>query len=341
MFVTDGVEAAKHILSAGDWVFFGCVSFEERWRAFADRIAPVLAPPRHATLLFPLDTGSIWATACEQKQSDELARFQQGVGWAHNVVTFSLPESPSWAVAEDALEDLVARNPATGVVLDISAMPKSCFFPLVARLLRDGSFQHIIVVYSEPGTYNAGVLESEPIGPPYAIPPFDHLPVERGAEIAWIPSLGFVADFSTIVYDSLREAYSLESRIFPLMGFPAFNPALFERATLTGARSMLQALRTRVSLRDQFVFAGAADPFDTMSTVLALMADEPNVHWIATPFGPKPMALGLALAAIDCEAAGRPMSIVTCQARSYHPQYSESYGESRGYILRLNGMRNY
>jgi hypothetical protein len=66
------------------------------------------------------------------------------------------------------------------------------------------------------------------------------------------------------------------------------------------------------------------------------MAELPDVQWIGTPLGPKPMSLGMLLAGLE-----EPITIYLTQARTYNPEYSIGIGATHGYLLRLNGARMY
>jgi hypothetical protein len=225
----------------------------------------------------------------------------------------------------------------TTLVVDITTMPRICFFPLLAAAIDEASLRTIIVVYAEPNGYHAGALASEP-SKPTVVPPFDYLPLARKSRtrIGWIPVLGFGPFFATSVYETLVDTYDLGGRTFPLIGFPAYSPRLFERVLDESARTVVQEVRGD-GLRDQFLYAAASDPFETRDTILRLIADgPPDVHWIGSPMGSKPMALGMLLAAKDND-----LTVMIAQARSYNPEYSTGRKVVHAYVLRHNGRRAY
>ena len=154
--------------------------------------------------------------------------------------------------------------------------------------------------------------------------------------IGWIPLLGFGPSFATTLYESLVDSFDLRGRVFPLVGFPAYDPSFFERTLTESARVILEALQTERGLRDQFLYAGADNPFETVDVVKRLVTRAPSVAWIASPMGPKPMALGMCLAALD-----HNITMMICQARSYHPDYSSGVRCVHAYLLKLDGSRCY
>jgi hypothetical protein len=115
--------------------------------------------------------------------------------------------------------------------------------------------------------------------------------------------------------------------VFPLVGFPGFDPSLYHRMLCDNGETMLELMGELPQIRDQFFFAPASDPFATKDAILATMKLLPNdVRWVGSPLGPRPMALGMLLAALE-----REFTILTCQARSYNPNYSR--GSKRTHLF--------
>lgn len=252
----------------------------------------------------------------------------------------SLPQPAPWDAARDALRHVMqhAGDAARRLVIDISTMPRSCFLPVVATALRDVKTEIVVVTYAEPQDYGPLGLASEPTSPTI-IPPFDWIssPALKKPTIAWIPILGFGPSFATTVYESLVESYDLRGRVFPLVGFPAFDPMFFERALSESGRGILDALEREHGLRDHFFYSASDNPFETKDAIDRLVAGMGNdIEWIGSPMGPKPMALGMALAALD-----RKVSIMLSQARSYHPDYSVGIKRVHAYVLKTAGIACY
>jgi hypothetical protein len=219
-------------------------------------------------------------------------------------------------------------------IIDVTTMPRVCIFPAVEWALRNSAIDDLALIYTEPGSYSSLMLHSEPTGP-FIVPPFDYLPpVTAGRlNVAWIPILGFGPTFAKSIYESIAGGYELGQSIYPIVGFPAFDPTFFERCLAECA----PVFEGSGILNDQFIYASAADPFETRDAILRLMRSAPEGHaWIGSPMGPKPMTIGMVLAAID-----RQLTIIIDQARTYNPKYSTGTGAVHMYVLRQAGRRTY
>jgi hypothetical protein len=159
---------------------------------------------------------------------------------------------------------------------------------------------------------------------------------DKTVPYGWIPILGFLSQYSALVFESLAESFAIDDRIYPMIGFPAFKPDFFERAFRDGGHGILRHSKMGENILRQMLVAAAADPFSTRSELLRLIDDQPKVRWFGSPLGPKPMSIGLLLAAIE-----RDITVVTCQPRSYNPEYSHGIGETHAYVLKENGQTTY
>jgi hypothetical protein len=333
MFPLDAVEALRSIGAGRRFGFVGCASFEPRWTAFADRAEANALTPSTTVVLFPHDTGSAHEIECTRRQEEGWQNSAANAKWSATRVDVAVLEGTPWQSARDALAKAKENlSPTDVLVVDVTTMPRMCFYPLLAAALRDRVVENLLVVYSQPEGYNDGNLETEP-SPASIVPPFDNFPV-RGDErtrISWIPILGFGPHFATTVYDSLVDTYDLAGRVFPLIGFPAYHRNFFDRVLSDSGRVMMTDIKG--SVRDQILYSAAIDPFDTRDTILRLVrAGFSDVHWIGSPMGPKPMAVGMLLAALEAE-----MTIIISPARTYHPDYSFGFGKSFGYVLKMGG----
>jgi hypothetical protein len=120
--------------------------------------------------------------------------------WHASRADIELLKTSPWEKANRALEEViketVAQN-ASAFVIDITTMPRVCFFPVVQTALDDQRIRTLIIVYTEPEAYNLGTLSSEPAGVTI-VPPFDRLPPpgRDPLKIGWI-SLKTRMPFST------------------------------------------------------------------------------------------------------------------------------------------------
>lgn len=333
MFPLDARKAIPVILGSEAWTFLGSVSFEPRWRGASDFLREAGVSPCDSCYLFPIDKGSRWENECRDLQEKSWESFQSECSWSCTRVDVDLLESPAWETSVKALQDLVGRNKHGGarrLIVDMSTMPKLCLFPAIKFALDMDQLEFLLVLYAEPLRYFDGPLHSEPTGTPI-IPGFDYIGGDRDRDTGWMPILGFSGFFATTVYDNLAETYKLEDRVFPVIGFPAFEPSFFERAFREGFRSVL---RSHPTIASQFIYAAASDPFETRSEIIRLIESTGDVQWIGSPLGAKPMGLGMLLASLE-----KRITIVTCQVRTYHPKYSDGVGKIWAYMIKADGLR--
>ena len=216
-------------------------------------------------------------------------------------------------------------------------MPRVCFFPILRETLIQTSVQTLLAVYTQPQRYNPRPLSTEPTGA-IVLPGFDSMAhrARLRVKVGWIPILGFGAYFAKTIYESLVDTYDLGDRIFPLVGYPAFEPAFFDRVLNDSARVVIDAVKSG-GVREQFLYADAADPFETRQVIKRLITPwGSTVSWVGSPMGPKPMGLGMLLCALE-----EPITVMIAQARSYHPDYSHGEGPLHIYGLKHHGTRMY
>lgn len=341
MFPILGMEMVSTVGNGGPWAYFGCASFEPRWDAFAeDCLHHSSKPaPAFAHVWFPLDKGSQFEKQCSQKQEAEWGNSVINNTWRATRTNLDLAGQAPWQIVVKDLKSALPELSKKGidcVVVDITAMPRICFFPVIEYLLTHSSIRTIAAVYAEPDTYHRGALTSEPTQP-VVVPPFDHLPpnASQSTKVAWIPILGFGSYFVETIFQAIS-SYHIGSRIFPMVGFPAYEPMFLERVLADSGRVIVNTARFH-GVQEQFLYAGAADPFDTREAIVRLVdSSGSDIHWIGSPIGPKPMALGMLLAARD-----KSITIMTAQARTYHPDYSSGRGNVHGYFLRRSGAKAY
>jgi hypothetical protein len=318
-------------VGATPWALLACASFEERCAHVARRTTGPY-PPACSILLHPLDAGDHqeWALECTRKQDAYRAELAQLLSPVveRNVDLFD-PDlvDECAAIATETLSAMAAVG-ATTLVVDMSSMPKALLFPLAAVLLDSQSLSRLLLTYCEPERYNTGALQADPDTPAGPMPGFNYLGGNR--LLAWIPLLGFGSFFTGYVHDAIGQAGRLDRRVFPLVGFPGYEPHFFDRMIFESGRRLLTSW---AQTGDRFLYAPAWDPFATKDVIDRAINElsAPDVSWVGSPLGPRPMALGMMLA-----ARAHRMTLITCQARSYHPNYS--FGVKRTHVYPLKGL---
>lgn len=329
----------EEILEGHPWAYLGCASFEPRWDAFAGRAERLGARPAGALVLQPDNRSSRWYEECSGRQRQNWNASIVRTLWNAAEHSIALPSPLSWGDANGVLAAIKLGTSASTLVVDITTMPRSAFFPVLKAALAPGAFETVVAVYSEPQKYHPGSLSSEPTAAAI-LSGFDgHAPASAStrSRAAWLPILGFGPQFLTAVYESLVDSFEFGSRVYPVLGFPAYNPQFFERALADGGRAVLEILRQREEHGDRFVYAAATDPFETADALMRLVdSSEDGLTWIGTPTGPKPMALGMLLCALQ-----RPLTILVAPPRTYHFEYSEGSRRTHAYVLQRLGKRTY
>ena len=288
--------------------------------------------PEAAFVFFPHDSGSRWEAECTELQEKHLAKLEEAFQ-KPQVVEFDLIHDSAGPFVDDVVDELL-RSETRWLLIDITTMPKSLLLPLVARVLTEEHFTEVVATYTEVRAYTAVQLQSEPTQPE-AVPPFDRIGLSTLTEVAWVPILGFNPDVATEIYSSFVDSFSLADRIFPVLGLPAIDLSFHERAFLDGTRGFQDTLIGGLT-HEQLKYASATDPFHTCDVIRSLANELTPVHCIGSPLGPKPMTLGMVLAALDHD-----ITVVIAQSRSYHPEYSVGEGESYVYPLVQGGAHLY
>jgi len=336
MFPLEGIQYARDIIGSAPWVFVGCVSFEPRWETFVAAAEAVSLRPNISHFIFPIDDGSRWHDECLQKQESHWAKSPAKTTWKSTKADLHLFSANPSHSALEMLEDVVRRANVKAIktlVIDFTTMPRICYLPMISRALQQSIFETILVVYTKPGDYRKGPLTSEPVDAT-VVPTFAPLPSPGKSKvpIGWIPILGFGPCFASKITERLTD-FDMRDRVYPLIGYPAYQPTFFERVLMDSARVLLELVKSP----DQFTYASAVDPYETREAILRIASSAAqDIHWIGSPMGSKPMALGMILAAQE-----RPITMLIARPRSYHPEYSLGTGEIQVFPIRIAGRLAY
>lgn len=336
-----------NLLKHNSFALLASTSFEERCLGFVRESEGATCRPSVVSVVGFSNKLNKYAVQCDAKSAEyesELRNLYGAADW-HQI---DLAGAAPWEQARDVALGFVELLKASGAdigVIDITTMPRICYYALLGTLLGQEHPASLIVVYSEPVGYGESLLGDHASAE--GVPPFDRsLDIDLDPrvakpkpDVAWIPILGFGAIAPQKVFESIGTSYDLGDRVYPIVGHPAYDPMFYERVIKDTARDVLSNLiKARESLPDHLRFAAAWDPFETREVICELMdSHDPAVHWVGSPMGPKPMALGMLLAA----AERRNLGIVVCRARSYSPDFSHGVKRCHAYLLRLNGSRAY
>lgn len=290
-------------LKASSWSFLGSVSGEDRCTAGVQLSRQMLKVDREWwAYIEPPRTHPLYSdyVARMRVAAESVSVGRPGFG---SDVQLDLLCSGSEIVS---FASDVARG-AESVLVDISAMPKRFFFPILKVLLRDSSISDLVVVYSNPASYASAALAED-------LQSFSSFTMfggnlAEGAGSKLVVAVGFEsAGVSQIVEDvDPRDV----TYLFPYPSVPPFAWRTwgFLQQAMVASGGKSEAVRAVSSI----------DPSSSYSMLIQLN-DSPGNTLILAPFGPKPVALGMALFA--CRVGNNSTRVVYTQPRHYNPHYS-------------------
>ena len=225
----------------------------------------------------------------------------------------------------EILNDLVEQWIAQGrqhIVLDVSTMPKRVFFPLLRLVIRSNAFDTVMATYSKPLRYAEQPLAEDP-EPPLPLPLFSppmNAPTPSGGIIALgLEVLGIV---------DLLAAGGGAASVHVLFPIPT-NPDESNR-TWTFMHRLHDASPGRITEPRHL---SPLDHAEAYAYIRSLTDGFQGFWWLA-PFGPKPISLAIAVAAMKHD-----WPVYYSQPMVYNPAYSVGIGrEGRdeavfGYLL--------
>ncbi|MCY2990862.1 MAG: hypothetical protein NTY19_23745 [Planctomycetota bacterium] len=317
-------------LRAKKWSLLGCIATGERCLAAWE----ILASQRvltHALMMEIHDEHpdggrhSRFYEKTEAKLKNRMRDFVTAGGNKDQIAKFYLSDFHGRIV--DAT-DSFAAGAGSNVIIDISALPKRFFFPMIRRLLSAGSIENLIATYSVPDRYADGQLAEDP-GPWMYLPTF--LPPDpEPEEKVLIVGLG---------YEPLGLRQVLQGKDFNLLfPFPSLSPGI--RRNWEFVRELIPLLRHE----PQRVYI-----YDVSETYerIAAMTDFGRRYAVVAPYGPKTTSLAMCLYAVSDRASLSPPAVYYTQPRVYNPDYSIGIKKEGGvpkvlaYCLRLGGRNLY
>jgi len=218
--------------------------------------------------------------------------------------------------------------------LDITALPKRFFFPMLKILLRTEGLEDLVVTYSMAESYADGDLHQDIQSPeflPLFAPDFRE---QRGGAEGLIASIGFESSGVIQILDQSDYA-----PVTVLFSYPA-PPPFFGR-NWDFVRYAAKSIAV-----GQLDFQGVSvidvpSVFDVLATKMA----GAGKSYICAPYGPKPVSLAMCLYAAG-PGADRAAVMYT-QPKYYNPSYSsgvlsdEAGSVIYAYPVVLNGVNRY
>jgi hypothetical protein len=234
-------------------------------------------------------------------------------------------------------DDLVAvaieslRRCSSNLIIDISAMPKRFFFPLITLAIESGRHENVIVTYASPERYS-DTLAMDPL-PWNAFPMFGATPPSGNGSLKLLIAVGYQSLSLKQIVDGMRfNAGNVEL----LLPFPSVHPGFirnwdFVRQIRVELPELHGASIKRVPTRDTSL------AFDR----IVAMTNGGSTRAVLAPYGPKPLSLAMCLYGIACRARKIPVEIGYTQPQVYSDRYSVGVKSIHGYCIRIGGRDLY
>jgi len=240
-------------------------------------------------------------------------------------------------------ESLIEVSKATlsacheNLMIDISAMPKRYFFPMLTLALESSRFSNIVVTYTTPERYGDSLAE-DPL-PWNAFPMYGATPPRGETEVKLLIGVGY----QPLKLEGILEGFrSRVSNVELLLPFPSVHPGFVKNwEFILQVRRVLPGLPTSAIKRVATTNTPLA--FDR----IVAMANHGRIHSVLAPFGPKPISLAMCLYGIACRQNGIPVEIGYTQPQVYSDSYSSGVATANGrpvtnaFCVRLGGRNLY
>jgi hypothetical protein len=317
-------------LGADPWHIVGALATEDRCLSAIRHggVSFTLAP----SLLYAVeDPDSQFANLCAARRAERRAQHAQLRGAQDAVEEIRL-----LCQTREVRGALDAFVPETNgrIVLDISALPKRFFFPILRWLVESPHVRDLVITYMSPMTYHSGELAFEP-GDWAHLPTYQSMdvpPVKKAEKV--IVGVGFIPfGLPTLLKDNHADADVV--LIFP---FPPGAPSAQRTWKFVAEIENVAPLRDDRNIRRVDV----ADLPACYGEICAL-TDNGQKKTVFAPYGPKAHAAAMALFALK-----HGSDVFYTQPRYYHPEYTtgtayDAEGRPKGsaYLVKRAGQALY
>lgn len=217
-----------------------------------------------------LETDSVTEPLAERNRERlEAAVERSGASIAEQSTTAIAAQSPGMVVAREFFASGHTER-YSQVVIDVSALPRSWFFPLLRGMLElhdSGNWSGDLHVIACDNPRIDALVAGEGVQSPAALPGFaDHAPVRDRVTCIWVPVIGEGAGARLeALYSDIDAA-----EICPVLPFPAADPRRCD--DLLQEHRELLFDRARVEPRN-LIYAAESNPYDLYRTLSELNED--------------------------------------------------------------------
>ena len=304
--------------ACGTWAFVGCVSSEERSSSAVLRARELVTLSDHLIMRLRDSPASRYFDETESRTTErQQAMIARGIPadcfQAHDLLG-------SFGEISDTIERVFLRRRTDNLIIDITSMPKKVFFFLIKRAMHaEGSFDNILVTYSEPEGYTDAPLAENPERW-NTLPGFDP-PLERASNRRVVIAVGYEPlGLPTLVLHG--EFSGAETHLV----FPFPSPPERIRRNWEFAKQLYPHPHSDLRF-DHVDSLNVPDIFD----LLFRIGDHGQAQMTLAPYGPKPVALAMALYASRFSSGANCTAVYYTQPTAYNPNYSFGLKSRGGY----------
>ncbi len=239
----------------------------------------------------------------------------------------------------DFVSDFLQRT-GQNVLVDLSAMPKRFFFPILAMLLQSSTITNLLVTYTQAERYGK-ILEEDP-DEWSPLPMFGGDPIsEASTHATLIIGVGYQELNLPDILNHVRFGPDRLKLFFP---FPSIPPGFIDNwKFVSRIKSEWSKLRGAELPPDAIIRVPTHDTSIAFDLLIAHSNEGRASSVVLAPYGPKPISLAMCLFGIARQNQGIATEIGYTQPRIYHPEYSSGVATQNGvpvvtaYCLRLGG----
>lgn len=230
------------------------------------------------------------------------------------------------------------------VIVDLSAMPKRFFFPILTLLSQSSRIKNLIATYSQPERY--GKVLAEDAQEWESLPMYGGDPLSNDrTPVTLIIGVGYQPLKISEILSHTRFGSDRVKLLFP---FPSIPPGFVDNWKFVARiKNEWSRLRPDELPSDAIIRVPTHDASIAFDQLVANtnMGRTPSV--VLAPFGPKPISLAMCMLGIARHREGIQTEIGYTQPHIYHPEYSVGIGKQNSgpsvtaYCLRLNGCDLY
>jgi len=218
------------------------------------------------------------------------------------------------------IEHALVETPANNLLIDITSMPKRIFFFLIKRALEaQERFENILVTYAEPEGYTNLALAENPLRW-NTLPGFD-APLKKPDDRRVVISVGYEP---LGLPDLVLQGEFRGARTHLLFPFPSQPESI--RRNWEFAKQLYPHPQADLAF-DHVDSLNVPEVYD----LLCRIGDQGQTQMTLAPYGPKPIALAMALYASRYSCGVRRTAVYYTQPTSYNPDYSSGLRVRAGY----------